>query len=37
VVQWVTAQDNTTAQKLYDEVADRTSWVTYEIDLAGRS
>jgi len=35
VVQWITAQDNSTAQKLYDDVADRTSWVTYEIDLAG--
>lgn len=33
VVQWITAQDNATAQKLYDTVADRTSWVTYEIDL----
>jgi GNAT superfamily N-acetyltransferase len=35
VVQWITAQDNSTAQKLYDDVANRTSWVTYEIDLAG--
>jgi len=34
VVQWITAQDNATAQKLYDAVASRTSWVTYEIDLA---
>jgi GNAT superfamily N-acetyltransferase len=34
VVQWITAQDNSTAQKLYDQVASRTSWVTYEIDLA---
>ena len=33
VVQWITAQDNATAQKLYDGVADRTGWVTYEIDL----
>lgn len=33
VVQWITAQDNATAQKLYDDVATRTSWVTYEIDL----
>lgn len=37
VVQWITAQDNTTAQRVYDEVATRTSWVTYEIELAGRS
>lgn len=33
VVQWITAQDNATAQKLYDGVADRTGWVAYEIDL----
>jgi GNAT superfamily N-acetyltransferase len=35
VVQWITAQDNSTAQRVYDAVASRTSWVTYEIDLAG--
>lgn len=34
VVQWITAQDNSTAQRLYDQLAERTSWVTYEIDLA---
>ncbi|WP_431221107.1 GNAT family N-acetyltransferase [Leifsonia xyli] len=34
VVQWITAHDNSTAQKLYDAVANRTQWVTYEIDLA---
>ena len=33
VVQWITAQDNTQAQRMYDSVANRTSWVTYEIDL----
>jgi GNAT superfamily N-acetyltransferase len=37
VVQWITAQDNSAAQRVYDSVATRTSWVTYEIDLAGRS
>jgi len=36
VVQWITAQDNTNAQRVYDAVASRTSWVTYEIDLAGQ-
>ncbi|WP_285117023.1 GNAT family N-acetyltransferase [Leifsonia sp. fls2-241-R2A-40a] len=35
VVQWITAQDNTSAQQLYDQVAERTAWVTYEIALAG--
>jgi len=34
VVQWITAHDNETAQSVYDEVGQRTSWVTYEIDLA---
>ena len=33
VVQWITARDNTDAQQVYDSVATRTSWVTYEIDL----
>ncbi|WP_223690360.1 GNAT family N-acetyltransferase [Leifsonia poae] len=33
VVQWITAHDNQTAQQLYDSLANRTSWVTYEIDL----
>ncbi|KRC50924.1 acetyltransferase [Leifsonia sp. Root227] len=33
VVQWITARDNTEAQQVYDSVATRTSWVTYEIDL----
>lgn len=35
VVQWITAPDNETAIKVYDEVATRTPWVTYEIDLTG--
>ncbi|WP_308464867.1 GNAT family N-acetyltransferase [Rathayibacter soli] len=34
VVQWITAADNAEAQALYDDVATRTPWVTYEIDLA---
>lgn len=29
-VRWVTAEDNTNAQRLYDRVAERTEWVTYE-------
>jgi ribosomal protein S18 acetylase RimI-like enzyme len=32
-VQLVTASDNATAQKLYDEVGTKTDWVTYEIEL----
>ena len=31
VLQWVTAQDNARAQALYDKVAKRTTWVTYEV------
>jgi ribosomal protein S18 acetylase RimI-like enzyme len=30
---WITASDNTTAQRLYDQVATRTTWVTYELEL----
>lgn len=30
VVQWVTAEDNHTAQALYNTLATRASWVTYE-------
>jgi len=29
-VRWVTADDNVDAQRLYDGVATRTGWVTYE-------
>ena len=36
-MQWITAHDNSDAQKLYDSVANRTAWVTYEIDLAEAS
>ncbi|EYR64066.1 acetyltransferase [Actinotalea ferrariae CF5-4] len=31
-VRWLTADDNDTAQRLYDQVATRTRWVTYEIE-----
>jgi ribosomal protein S18 acetylase RimI-like enzyme len=30
VVRWMTAHDNVTAQRLYDAIAARTSWVTYD-------
>jgi len=30
-VSWVTSADNEEAQRLYDELATRTSWVTYEM------
>ena len=34
VVRWMTASDNTTAQHLYDAVATRTGWVTYDLPVA---
>ncbi len=34
VVQWATAADNHTAQALYDTLATRTSWITYEAEPA---
>ncbi|MDH6679326.1 GNAT superfamily N-acetyltransferase [Rhodococcus sp. LBL1] len=32
VVQWVTAEDNHQAQALYNTLATRTNWVTYEAE-----
>jgi GNAT superfamily N-acetyltransferase len=29
-VRWITAVDNTTAQRLYDDLAERTTWLTYD-------
>ncbi|MCX4471459.1 Acetyltransferase (GNAT) family protein [Micromonospora sp. MW-13] len=36
VVQWVTAEDNLQAQALYNTLAKRTSWVTYEAEPTER-
>jgi GNAT superfamily N-acetyltransferase len=36
-IYWRTAADNVTAQALYDQVARRSGWVTYELDLATES
>ena len=30
-VRWVTAADNANAQRLYDDIADRTDWLTYDL------
>ena len=35
VVRWITADDNHQAQALYDQVATRTHWVTYDAAPAG--
>lgn len=32
-VQWITAADNEAAQRLYDDIATRTEWVTYEQEV----
>jgi GNAT superfamily N-acetyltransferase len=31
VVRWITANDNFVGQKLYDRLANRTMWVTYDL------
>lgn len=33
VIRWITADDNYRARGLYDRVADKTKWVTYDIKL----
>jgi len=33
VIRWITAEDNYRARGLYDRVADKTKWVTYDIKL----
>lgn len=33
VIRWITAEDNYRARSLYDRVADRTHWLTYQIPL----
>lgn len=32
-LRWITADDNTRAQRVYDRLAKRTTWVTYEVAL----
>lgn len=33
VIRWITADDNYRARGLYDRVAEKTKWVTYDIKL----
>ncbi|MFC3181225.1 GNAT family N-acetyltransferase [Cypionkella sinensis] len=33
LIRWITADDNYRARGLYDRVADKTKWVTYDIKL----
>jgi len=32
-IRWITASDNVTAQHLYDQLATRTGWVTYDLEV----
>ena len=36
-IYWRTASDNTTAQRLYERLARRSGWLTYELDLVDPS
>jgi ribosomal protein S18 acetylase RimI-like enzyme len=31
-LRWITAESNTTAQRVYDRIATRSTWITYERD-----
>lgn len=33
VIRWITAENNYRARGLYDQLAERTAWVTYDIKL----
>jgi ribosomal protein S18 acetylase RimI-like enzyme len=33
VLRWITAEDNYRARRAYDRLADRTSWVTYDMPV----
>jgi ribosomal protein S18 acetylase RimI-like enzyme len=33
VLRWITAEDNARAQRVYDRIAARTTWLTYEVRL----
>jgi hypothetical protein len=33
VIRWITADDNYRARAVYDRVATRTKWVTYDLKL----
>lgn len=36
VLRWITAEDNAKARHLYDQLAQATAWVTYDLDVAAR-
>lgn len=33
MIRWITASDNHTAQRVYDKLATRTQWVTYDMEV----
>jgi GNAT superfamily N-acetyltransferase len=35
VIRWITAEDNYRGRAVYDRVAEKTRWLTYEIKLVG--
>lgn len=37
IVRWITAETNETARRLYDQVATRTAWVTYDLAPGDRA
>lgn len=36
LLRWITAQDNATARRLYDDMAQATPWVTYDLTPVAR-
>ncbi len=37
LIRWITAADNFVGQRLYDRLATRTMWVTYDLPVTGES
>ena len=35
VIRWITAEDNYRGRAVYDRVAEKTRWLTYEVKLSG--
>ncbi len=33
IVRWITASDNVSAQRVYDRLAGRTTWLTYDLEV----
>ena len=35
LIRWITAENNYRARNVYDKIADKTAWVTYQLDISG--